>query len=192
MYTMIISLIFPYFSRSKREDFLSGLGIAMTMINILVCIYYNVIVSWILNYLFAVITAQSWRWSRCLPENGWNTESRKEFPILGYLDVINYRLVWFADCQSDFNDRSCSPEKFYNFTCFPRQQWENITRVHTNDLTSATEEYFRSKKGELLRVLNNRHLTYKKYFSVTKKNLFVSSVSEISCFFPHRWHTERQ
>jgi SNF family Na+-dependent transporter len=48
----------------------SGLGWAMAMISILVAIYYNMIVGWVLLYLFETVTGRL-RWNSC--QNYWNT-----------------------------------------------------------------------------------------------------------------------
>ncbi|VDK55808.1 unnamed protein product [Anisakis simplex] len=50
---------------------LQGLGVAMTCISMLIAIYYNVIIAWVMIYLYTIITGQSGTWTTCT--NYWNT-----------------------------------------------------------------------------------------------------------------------
>ena len=45
----------------------------MTIMSALVAINYNVIVAWVLLYLFSIVTGQSYKWTTC--GNSWNSEN---------------------------------------------------------------------------------------------------------------------
>uniref|UniRef100_A0A183GDR4 Transporter n=1 Tax=Heligmosomoides polygyrus TaxID=6339 RepID=A0A183GDR4_HELPZ len=52
---------------------LQGLGWAMSAVSFLTGIFYNMVVAWILRYLFDIISLQSYKWTTC--GNYWNTIS---------------------------------------------------------------------------------------------------------------------
>uniref|UniRef100_A0A7I4Z6R6 Sodium:neurotransmitter symporter domain containing protein n=1 Tax=Haemonchus contortus TaxID=6289 RepID=A0A7I4Z6R6_HAECO len=51
---------------------LQGVGWAMSIVSVLIGIYYNVVVAWCLLYIFDVITLQSGKWTSC--NNFWNSK----------------------------------------------------------------------------------------------------------------------
>lgn len=53
------------------RNLLAGVGWAMAGISLMVSIYYNVIVAWVLLYLFVIITGRSYQWASC--RNEFNT-----------------------------------------------------------------------------------------------------------------------
>lgn len=56
---------------TNTDNFNYTLG--MTIMSALVSINYNVIVAWVLLYLFSIVTGQSYKWTTC--GNPWNSEN---------------------------------------------------------------------------------------------------------------------
>ncbi|KAI6232608.1 Snf-9 [Aphelenchoides fujianensis] len=78
-----------------------GIGWCMASLSLLVSVYYNVIVSWILIYLGIIITGRSGEWASC--ENEFNSPCK--FPALPAHSPLP-----FEDCMSTMEDARCTRE----------------------------------------------------------------------------------
>ena len=80
--------------------FIEGLGITSTIVEIYVCVYYNVILAWCLYYLWASFTSVL-PWATC--GNEWNTEHCADFTsstTLSNSNIFNHilnHLVLFSE-----------------------------------------------------------------------------------------------
>uniref|UniRef100_A0A914DR86 Transporter n=2 Tax=Acrobeloides nanus TaxID=290746 RepID=A0A914DR86_9BILA len=104
-----------------------GVGWGMSALSLLVAIYYNVIVAWVLIYLFVVVTGRYHQWSSCM--NDFNT----------------------IYCASKLEDERCTKNLnesafFFNKTCF---SMANTLMLDVKNATfqkfdgiSPTEEFF--------------------------------------------------
>ena len=54
------------------HSFFTGVGYGMVIISTIVCVYYNIIITWTLYYLFMSMRAML-PWASC--DNDWNTEN---------------------------------------------------------------------------------------------------------------------
>ncbi|KAE9549322.1 hypothetical protein FO519_007473 [Halicephalobus sp. NKZ332] len=63
----------PAVVHGRLRPYAQGIGWGMTIMSSLVAINYNVIVAWVLLYLFSIITGQSYKWTTC--GNPWNSEN---------------------------------------------------------------------------------------------------------------------
>uniref|UniRef100_A0A914PER7 Transporter n=1 Tax=Panagrolaimus davidi TaxID=227884 RepID=A0A914PER7_9BILA len=57
----------------KMRPYAQGLGWGMAITSLLVSIYYNVIVSWVLVFIVTIFMGESRNWALC--ENYWNDQS---------------------------------------------------------------------------------------------------------------------
>ncbi|KAI6208220.1 Snf-9 [Aphelenchoides besseyi] len=94
----------PAIVYGRIRPVLQGVGWAMVLLSVLVCIYYNMVVAWSIIYLFTIIRGHANDWSSCM--NSFNT----------------------IYCQSSIEDDRCTKELseaanrtisafFFNYTC---------------------------------------------------------------------------
>ncbi|CAH1268019.1 SLC6A5 [Branchiostoma lanceolatum] len=109
-----------------------GVGFAMVMISFLVCIYYNVIISYILHYLFASFTSVL-PWITCT--NDYNTDDCVE----GGQVKMAFEMYKCNNIGGDYFNGTC-----FNATMNATAAMMNETLLNTNfTRVSPTEEYWK-------------------------------------------------
>lgn len=91
-----------------NEGFLfSGLGWSMGMVSGICCTYYNVIIGWVLYYLFQSFT-KTLPWANC--RNGWNTELCLQKKSCVDVEVDNSSLKGQSNFSLNGSSLMCSQE----------------------------------------------------------------------------------
>lgn len=109
----------------RLRPLFQGIGWCMASLSLMVSIYYNIIVSWILIYLYIIFTGRSDEWASC--RNDFNTiycssklEDQRCILELGATNSTNFAYFYNRSCHYGTDDLiSHEREHFYNTTMPP-------------------------------------------------------------------------